>query len=102
MSPICFASQSTTTFGVTVMVNSVCTVSANTLSFGTYNPLSGSPLTATTTVSATCTESTPYTLALNAGNTGNFTNRLLVSGGNTLNYNLYTSSSHTTVWGDGT
>lgn len=99
---ICVAATNTATFGVSAMVNATCTVVANLLDFGNYNPLSGSALTATTTVSATCTNGTPYTLSLNAGNTGNFTNRLLVNGGNNLNYNLYTSSAYTTVWGDGT
>lgn len=84
------------------MVPPTCSINASNLSFGTYNPLSITPLTATSSVTATCTNGTAYSLALNSGNTGNFLNRVLLNGLNILSYNLYTSSAYTTIWGDGT
>ena len=51
-----------------------------------------------------CTNGSTYSVALNGGGTsgGNITQRLMASGSNTLQYNLYTNSTHTTLWGDGT
>ena len=61
-------------------------------------------LTGNTTVSVRCTKNTPYTVALNAGSTsgGTLAQRLMGSGVNTLQYNLYTSAAATTIFGDGT
>ena len=64
------------------------------------------PLDATSTLSVTCTNTTPYTVALNAGaNAGgasNFGSRTMKSGSNTLAYQLYLDSGRSSVWGDGT
>jgi spore coat protein U-like protein len=51
-----------------------------------------------------CTKSTPFTVALNAGTTagGTVGQRLMANGANTLEYNLYTTGTWTTVFGDGT
>jgi spore coat protein U-like protein len=42
-----------------------------------------------------------YTIQLNAGSSGSFSPRKLASGANLLNYNLYTTSARTTIWGNG-
>ena len=83
-----------------------CTVTATAVNFGIYNPLSGTPNTAMGTVTVTCTviviglfES--WTVALSAGNSGNYTSRALANGSSILGYNLYTSAAYTNVWGDG-
>jgi spore coat protein U-like protein len=94
----------TTTFGVSVTVNSNCLVSASNLAFPNYTPAGGN-LTATTTVLVRCTKSTAFTVALNAGTTGGGTlaQRLMTNGsGSTVQYNLYTDSADTHIWGDGT
>jgi spore coat protein U-like protein len=44
----------------------------------------------------------PLTISLSAGTTGGFSPRTLTAGASSLNYNLYTSPTFTTVWGDGT
>jgi spore coat protein U-like protein len=92
----------TATMMVSVTVASACTVSANPLSFGTYLPGQGS-MSASATLAVLCTKGAPFTVALNAGTGGgSVTQRSMRMGTNTLAYNLYTTATHTTVWGDGT
>lgn len=97
------SATTTTTFAVTATVQSTCSATAAALPFGAYTPGAG-PLTANSTISVKCTKNTPYTVALNAGSTtgGAFTQRLMASGANTLQYNLYTAATFGTVFGDGT
>jgi spore coat protein U-like protein len=95
-------------FQVTATVTSACTVSGTTLNFGaSIDPLAtATPLDATSTLSVVCTNTTPYTVALNAGtNAGgasNFGARTMKSGSNTLGYQLYLDAGRSSVWGDGT
>lgn len=97
------AATTTTTFAVTATVQSTCSATAATLAFPNYTP-GGGAQTGNTTISVKCTKNTPFTVALNAGATGGdaFTQRLMGSGTNTLQYNLYTSAALATVFGDGT
>ena len=76
-----------------------CSVTGTTIAFGTVG---FSAVNSTGTVKVTCTGSASYTVALNAGGSGSFTTRKMTSGSNKLDYNIYTNSGHTTVWGDGT
>lgn len=83
-----------------------CTVSATTVAFGaSINPF-GSTLTPTGTITVACTKgstTTTFTIALTAGNSGSFTQRYMKdSASNHLNYNIYTASNLSTVWGDNT
>ncbi|MEQ1439345.1 spore coat U domain-containing protein [Fontimonas sp. SYSU GA230001] len=83
----------------------VCTVSTSPVVFGSYNPISGAAVDSTGTVTVTCTAvvsiSVNYSIALGTGLGGSFAPRRMTSGANTLPYNLYTSASRSTVWGDG-
>lgn len=95
------------TFQVTATISSSCTVSGGALAFGAIDPLAAAtPVDATSTLTVTCTNTTPYAVALNAGqNAGgasNFTARTMKSGSNTLGYQLYLDTGRSTVWGDGT
>lgn len=85
----------------------LCTTTALALGFGGYNPFSTVPLDSTGQVSVSCTGEVisalvNYTIRLSAGSSGGFVTRYMVQGGHQLNYNLYTNSSHSIVWGDGT
>jgi spore coat protein U-like protein len=80
--------------------STTCTASATGVAFGAYDPFSSVPLESTGSVSVTCSASTSYTIALSAGQ-GSFSNRTMSSGAHLLDYNLYTSSLRSTVWGDG-
>lgn len=100
--PAAHAATDTATFSVSASIADACDVQATNHSFGAYSPASGTALDGTSTVSVYCTVGTAYTLALNVGTGGgNFTGRLMASGGNSLGYNLYTTAGRTTVWGDG-
>lgn len=85
-----------------------CSVSATSVAFGSYNPLSASNTDSTGTVTVSCTLGgiisllVNYTINLSKGGAATYTPRRMTSGSNTMNYNLYTNSSRTTIWGDGT
>jgi spore coat protein U-like protein len=97
------AATTTSTFAVTATVLATCSATATALPFGTYVPGAGA-LTSNSTISVKCTKNTGYTIALNAGTSsgGTLAQRLMASGANRLQYNLYTSGAFTTVFGDGT
>lgn len=96
------------TFQVQATVISSCQVSGTSLNFGSSIDAlaTATPLDATSTLSVVCTNTTPYTVALNAGvNAGgasNFGARTMKSGARTLGYQLYLDAGRSTVWGDGT
>lgn len=82
-----------------------CTISSTAVNFGNYNPLNVASVTGTGTLSFQCQPGITgggisYTISLSSGS-GTYVQRTLTSGGNVLNYNLYTDSTLTTVWGDG-
>jgi spore coat protein U-like protein len=90
----------TTSYTLTVTILPACSITANALSFGNY---SGAVLSANTSLSVTCTNTTPYNVGLSAGTTtgATVTNRMMTGpGGATLKYSLYSNSGHTTNWGN--
>ena len=102
------ASPTTGSFQVNATVISACTVSGALLNFGSaIDPLATAvPLDASSTLTVTCTNTTPYAVALNAGvNAGGasaFASRAIKHGSYSLAYQLYTDTGRSTVWGDGT
>jgi spore coat protein U-like protein len=94
----------TDTFDVTLTVQAGCEVSApNDLNFGTVTFLD-TALTATANFSVRCTSGTNGIISLNGGtgSSGTVVTRTMESGGNSINYSLYTSGTYATIWGDGT
>jgi spore coat protein U-like protein len=84
-----------------------CTITSTPITFGNYDPLSSTALAGTGTLSFSCdsgvgvgTGTMPQVL-LSTGS-GTYLQRTMTNGANILNYNLYTSASYATVWGDGT
>ena len=75
--------------------------SAPSLAFGNYSTTNASPTDSVGTIAITC-NSAPVGVAKLSTGTGTYAQRRMVSGAHNLNYNLYTSSARTTVWGDGT
>ncbi len=83
-----------------------CSVSASAVSFGSYDPSSSQAKTATGTVTVSCSVTlvgllASWTLSLSPGSSANYANRSLVNGASILRYNLYTTPSYSTVWGNG-
>ncbi len=103
MSQLTLAATATGTLSVTANVVDTCTVGtgSNLLAFGTYT---GVVSDVNGSLFVTCTASDTYSIALDVGIGGSFTNRILTnpSPGGTLQYNIYTTAPRTTVWGDGT
>jgi spore coat protein U-like protein len=94
------AATSTTTFSVTALVTTTCSITANSLNFGSY---SGVQLDATTTLAATCSNTTPYNVGLNAGTaTGATVTTRKMAGPATdlLAYQLFSDTGRTTNWGN--
>lgn len=96
------AATATTTFKVTATVASSCKVTATDLGFGAYDPLAAA-LDGTSTITATCTAQTPYTIGLDAGlNAGGTTTRRM-KGDDTattlLSYELYSDTTRSAIWG---
>jgi spore coat protein U-like protein len=99
------AGTANSSFVVSATVQAICQMSATAINFGTYIPGNGTTLKANSTISIQCTSGTNApTLALNAGASGGtMANRLMLGPGSAkLQYNLYTSASYGTVFGDGT
>jgi spore coat protein U-like protein len=82
-------------------IDSVCTVQANPLDFGTVSALTGH--SATTNLAVQCTAGGPYTVALDGGTvTGNVGDRRMQAGsGSTVRYELYRDGARTQAWGSG-
>jgi spore coat protein U-like protein len=91
----------TATFQVQATVDKQCTVSAANLSFPAVNPLS-TQTDGSTTVTVNCTKNTTYTVGLTSGTTTGATiaQRLMASGTDLMNYNLYTDAGRASVWGN--
>ena len=84
--------------------NVSCTVTPNTLSFGSYNTTSDLSMPMTMTISCGGwgqTNSVNYVLSASAGS-GSYSGRQMLNSANVITYNLYTTSGDTTIWGDGT
>lgn len=104
----CTAGGSTVsgTFGFTptaTVINS-CYLSTTPVNFGSATSL-GSALTASGGINIACTMSDSYTIKLNAGSTSGASltdRRMQGPGSNVAHYQLYTSGSHASIWGDGT
>jgi len=97
-----FAATATTSFNVNATVQATCLVNATSLNFGTY---SGVQLDGTSTINVTCTNTTPYTVGLDAGTfTGATvtTRRMTGPAAAPLSYALYSDSGRTTNWGNST
>ncbi len=94
------------TFNVTLTLQANCAISANPLAFGT-NGVLGTAINQQTTLSVTCTNTTPYNVGLDGGNvTGSSVTSRLMAGtatGNTtttVGFQLYQDAGRTTIWGN--
>ena len=80
-----------------------CTISANSVSFGTYNVFDGTALDSTGTITYSCNNAASnITISLSKGASSTYSNRVMTKGSEQLGYNLYLNAARTTIWGDGT
>jgi spore coat protein U domain-containing protein, fimbrial subunit CupE1/2/3/6 len=92
--------------------HAACTVSTTPVNFGSYDMFSPAPCDSTSSITIDCSippppPNPPVDVLITIGqspNSGSFIPRSMrnISGSDLLNYNLYTNSSRTSVWGDGT
>jgi spore coat protein U-like protein len=96
-----FATVITATFQTQATVNKQCTVSAVNMTFPAVDPLN-TQTDGSTTVTVNCTKNTTYTVGLTSGTTTGATiaQRLMASGTDLMNYNLYTDAARSSVWGN--
>jgi spore coat protein U-like protein len=90
----------TTTFTVTSTVLATCSFTTTDLNFGTYT---GAAINASSTVTVTCTNTTPYQVGLNSGNNSGgaqYSWKMASSSGSTIAYELYRDSGRTNYWGN--
>jgi spore coat protein U-like protein len=102
-STACPTGGKTTTGGSTVWTATVlanCLVSATSVNFGSAGLIAAN-VDATGTVTPQCTNSTPYTVALNGGNAGasDPTQRKMSKGAEKITYGLYQNSARSQPWG---
>jgi spore coat protein U-like protein len=79
--------------------------SLTSISFGAYDVFSVLPNNngvGSITILCQSGEDSNFVVTLSPGQSNSYASRVMRSGGNRLNYNLYTSAARTVVWGDGT
>jgi len=88
-------------FTVTATDASNCSVNAATLNFGAVGVL-GSAVNAASSLTVTCTNALPYTIALDGGLSGatNPTQRVMSQAAQQITYGLYRDSARAQPWGD--
>jgi spore coat protein U-like protein len=83
-----------------------CTfTSVSSVSFGTYDIFAGSPNSngvGGLTIDCKGAGNHTFVLTLGTGQSNSYSSRLMMSGVNRLDYNLYTGAERSVVWGDGT
>ena len=83
---------------------STCTINSTPINFGSYSVFSMSPNNNSGgSITIVCTNGSggSFDVMLSTGLSNGYTSRVMKSGINQLNYNLYTSAARTSIWGDG-
>lgn len=94
-----FAATATTSVSVTATVQATCLISSTSLAFGVYT---GVQLDSTSTLTVTCTNTTPYNVGINAGTAPAATVTTRKMTGPTaglLSYALFQDTGRTINWG---
>lgn len=100
------ADSATSSMNVSANVSNSCSISANPLAIGAYNPSSPGDATGTGSLSITCTKDAPVSIMLgegqhsDAGSTQDSPLRRMSNGTDLLSYALFQDEAFTTGWGD--
>ena len=83
--------------------DAVCSISATSIVFGTYDVLNPAPLDTNGSLIYRC-EGRDHNIiiSLDRGGSPSFATRRMLSGSNQLLYNLFLNAARTVIWGDGT
>jgi spore coat protein U domain-containing protein, fimbrial subunit CupE1/2/3/6 len=98
------ALTATANLAVNATVNNTCTISTAPLAFGTYDPVvthAAAVLDGTGTVTIACTKGAVTTIELGLGANASGAQRRMLIAGEFLNYEIYSDSGRTAVWGTG-
>jgi spore coat protein U-like protein len=96
------ALTTTSPLSVQMTIQAQCVInSVDAINFGTSGVINSNH-DQTSTLKVQCTNSTAYDIELNKGTTAgaSIAQRKLINGSETINYNLYTDPSRTSVWGE--
>lgn len=100
--PAAYAATATAQFNVTITIQSNClVVSATDLAFGTQGVISAN-IDVQSTISVQCTNTTPYTIGIDAGNGAGATvaaRKMTGPAAATVTYSAYRDAARTLVWG---
>ena len=108
LSATSYAATATDNMAVSTEVTLSCTMSAGEMQFATYDPSSGNPGIATVTITSDCTAGGAAIITLGQGASPATTStdavpiRRLIGAGGNLNYDLYSDSTRTTIFGNTT
>lgn len=88
-----------TNLSIVATVVPSCTISTTPIAFGNYN---GAAVFSNATITTTCTNTTPYTISLSAGNGTGATdaNRSMMNNGVLLHYTLSQDAGYSVNWGN--
>jgi spore coat protein U-like protein len=85
-----------------------CSAASSSVIFGVYDRLRGAPTDIDGSVTVTCRvssgtgpSSVDFTIAMSTGAGGSYNPRVLNSGSNSLQFNLFTNPARSIIWGDG-
>lgn len=102
----CLAAACFFLFSQTAFAAPTCTFrSSAVVSFGSYNVFATLPNNngvGSLTIRCLGGGGPTFNVTLSSGQSNSYASRVMMSGINTLNYNLYTSTARTVIWGDGT
>ena len=106
LSATSYAATAADNMAVSTEVTISCTMTAGELQFATYDPSSGNPGLGTATITSNCTAGGAAVITLGQGSlpAGTSTDavplRRLVGAGGNLNYDLYSDSARTIIFGN--
>ncbi len=95
----------TSDMAISTEVTSNCTVTSSPVDFSQVNATAGLAIDGLGGISVVCTMGTPWVASADKGSSSTATvaaRQLTGTPGGKLNYGLFTESTHTTIWGDGT
>ena len=95
--------------GLAAPAHAGCAISTTGVNFGAYDPQSPTPLLGVGTIDFRCSDEIEdggpgggnKKIEISTGHSGSYATREMRSGSNSLDYNLYTDATRTSVWGDG-